>query len=276
MLKKIDGKKFYKDQDFSMINQNQKNINNESSIDHSFINHSSIKNNAIFTPLGKKSISPLFLNCHSTYYKNRLNKYLKTLDNYPCKHQNLKNNTIKLFDRPIYNFIFPENNKNSSERLNINCLSSHKNASLDISERKSKFDNLFLHINSKRKRINLMMNNKNKKTKNIEYFPKLLDLKNASMINKKNDKYKDKNILFIKLKDLNFEAEMKNTTRKNFITPDKYLFINSNDKANFLEKKTTYKILENIKFKFNSPIDKSKLQKFITNFNSFYSVNKFY
>ena len=96
------------------------------------------------------------------------------------------------------------------------------------------------------------------------------------MINKKNDKYKDKNILFIKLKDLNFETEIRNTTRKNFITPDKYLLINTNNNGNFLEKKTTYKILENIKFKFKNPIDKSKLQKYAQNFKSFYAVNKFY
>ena len=96
------------------------------------------------------------------------------------------------------------------------------------------------------------------------------------MINNKNDKYKNKNILFIKLKDLNFENEIKNTTKKNFITPDRYLTINTNDVAKFLEKKTTFKILDKIKLGIKSPIDRSRLQKYVNNFNSFLTINKFF
>ena len=96
------------------------------------------------------------------------------------------------------------------------------------------------------------------------------------MLNKRNDKYKDRNILFSKLRELNFENEIRNTTKKNFITPDIYLSLNSNDNSKFLEKKTSYKILENINFRFKSSNDKSKLQKFTKNFNLFSTVNKFY
>ena len=77
------------------------------------------------------------------------------------------------------------------------------------------------------------------------------------------------------MKDLNFEKELRNTTKKNFITPDRYLTINNNEEAKFLEKKTTYKILENITFRFKSPNDKSKLQKYAKDFNSLFAVNKF-
>ena len=277
MFQKIDNKISYKKHNLSSINQNNNTIH-DSSIDYSFNNnnHSSIMKNNILTPLENNSSSRTFLNNFSTKDKNSSNKNFNTLGNYPNNHHSLKNNKIKLFDRPIYNFIFPEKNKTIENRRTLNCLSTQKESKLDDKyEQKNNFNNIFFHIKTKRKKLDSIFNN-NKKNKNIEYFPKLLDFRSSSMINKKSDKYKDKNILFIKLKDLNFETEIRNISRKHFITPDKYLFINSNDKSNFVEKKTTYKILENIKFNFKSFIDKSKLQKYSKNFNSFYTINKLY
>jgi hypothetical protein len=63
--------------------------------------------------------------------------------------------------------------------------------------------------------------------------------------------------------------------KKNFITPDKYLSINTNEDANFLEKKMTYRILGNIRFKMKSPVDRSKLLKFTKNFDSLLAINFF-
>ena len=278
MFQKINNQRNNKSLNLSIINQNNNTIPQDSSLDYSFHihNHSSISKNNNLTPLeNNNSISRTFLNSYSTICKRCLNRHLNNSENDPEIHQNLINNKIKLFDRPIYNFIFPEISKNSQNRQTFNCLSNQ--IKLDNkNEKKNKFNNLFFHIKSKRKKFDSILTHINKRNKNIEYFPKLLDLRSSSMINKKNDKYKDKNILFIKLKDLNFETEIRNTTRKNFITPDKYLLINTNNNGNFLEKKTTYKILENIKFKFKNPIDKSKLQKYAQNFKSFYAVNKFY
>ena len=278
MFQKIDNKISYKKQNLSYINQNSKTINHDSSIDYSFHNnnHSSIMNNGVLTPLENNSNPKLCLNNLSTNHINRLNKYLKTSGNYNIQN-NLNNNTIKLFDRPIYNFIFPDKKNIIENRKTLNCLSTQKESKIDNKyELKRNYNNLFFHIRSKRKKLDLVLNNNNKKNKNIEYFPKLLDFRSSSMINKKSDKYKDKNILFLKLKDLNFETEIRNISRKNFITPDKYLLNNSIDKSNFVEKKTSYKILENIKFNFKSFIDKSKLQKYAKNFNSFYTINKLY
>ena len=64
--------------------------------------------------------------------------------------------------------------------------------------------------------------------------------------------------------------------KKNFITSDRYLSLSPKNSGKFLEKKASYKILENIHFRFKSPNDKSKLQKYVKSFNLFLSINKFY
>ena len=253
------------------------NIQNHS-INYSTRNNSySIKYN-IRTPLRKNAVFNIFLNRNPKNLKKTLYKNIYTTENYPINKKEFKFNKIKLFDRPIYNSPFPENIKNNSmnEKSLYNISSSKDYNNRNHKENnKSSFNNLFFRIKN-RKRANYLLLDSNKKVRhNLEYFPKLLDFKRLSMINKKSDKYKDKNILFIKMKDLNFEKELRNITKKNFITPDRYLTINNNEEAKFLEKKTTYKILENITFRFKSPNEKSKLQKYTKDFNSFFAVNKF-
>ena len=138
---------------------------------------------------------------------------------------------------------------------------------------KNRYNTITILNKNKRGNLNLLLNSNKKK---YDYFPKLLDIKRSCILNNRNDKYRDKNILFTKLRELNFENEIRNTTKKNFITSDTYLSLNSNNNSKFLEKKISFKILENINFKFKSSNDKSKLQKFTKNFNLFSAVNKFY
>ena len=247
----------YRKTNLSII-QSKNKLNQNNSIDFISPNNnlSTINiNNNYSTPLRKFTISKLLLNnSNSTNYKDRLNHYLQIMQNSPINNKKLNLKKITIFDRPIYDSIHPENEKNdTTEHFLFNFRSG----------KKKKPNKFFFNLKSKNKR-------------NLEYFPKLLDLRKSCMINQINDKYKDKNILFIKLKDLNFENEIKNTTKKNFITPDKYLTISANKEAKFLEKKTTFKILENIKFRFRSPLDKSKLLPYTKNFNSFFTVNKFF
>ena len=261
----------------SKILTKSNNIQNHS-IDYSSRNNSyAIKYN-ICTPFKKNALNNLFLNRNQKNLKKCLFKNINTTDNYSINKNEFKFNKIKLFDRPIYNSPFPENTKNNSmnEQSIKNLYPSKENNNKNPKEKKMNgFNNLFFFIKN-RKRANYLLLDNNKKIRhNLEYFPKLLDFKRLAMINKKTDKYKDKNILFIKMKDLNFEKELRNTTKNNFITPDRYLTINNNEEAKFLEKKTTYKILENITFRFKSPNDKSKLQKYTKDFNSFLAVNKF-
>ena len=246
-----------------------KNNNLQDSSRYSTINNSSIFKKNIYTPLKSNSISKIFLNSKSTNYKNRLNKYIYTSENNSLLNENSKNNKIKLFDRPIYNFIFKENEK-KNQKYNRLILKRKSNNKIIKQNHKNKFYNLIFNLKKGGKNLNLSENNKN--IENFEYFPKLLDSR-ACVINKNSDKYKNKNILFAKLKELNFEKEVRNITKNNFITSDKYLTINKEDKTIFLEKKTTYKILENIKFRFKSPTDKSKLQKYVENFKSLYTIN---
>lgn len=243
------------------------------SIDYSSRNNSyTIKYNN-YTTLRKNAIYNIFLNRNKDM-KKCLYKNLNTSENYPINKKEFKINRIKLFDRPIYKSLFQENDKNDNTNENFLNISTTKdyNSKDNFENKKDRF-NTNLVFN---RRTNYLIFDRNKKVRhNLEYFPKLLDFKRLAMINKKSDKYKDKNILFIKMKDLNFEKELRNTTKNNFITPDRYLTINNNEEAKFLEKKTTYKILENIKFRFKSPNDKSKLQKYAKDFNSFFAVNKF-
>lgn len=266
------------------IKNNNNNSAYDSFIDYSSNNNSLITKNQTDKRLKNDSISKIFLNNLKNY---ELNSFLSTDINYSKTLSNSKIRKIKTFDRPIYNFLFSENitpnrlrKYKRTEEILYHLTPAKRTENETISNnskisqsQKNKFNKILIYKKTKRDYINPLLNNSKKQ---YDYFPRLLDLKKSCMINKKNDKYKDKNILFIKLKDLNFETEIRNTTRKNFITPDKYLLINTNNNGNFLEKKTTYKILENIKFKFKNPIDKSKLQKYAQNFKSFYAVNKFY
>ena len=263
----------------SKILNKSNNIQNHS-IDYSSPNKSyKIKYN-FCTPLRKNGLNSIFLNRNQKNLKRCLFQNINTTENYPINKNEFKFNKIKLFDRPIYNTLFPENVKNNSmneQSLKISLSKDYTNKyhNNDNENKKNRFNNLFYNIKN-RKRTTFSILDKNKKIRhNLEYFPKLLDFKRLAMINNKSDKYKDKNILFIKMKDLNFEKELRNITKKNFITPDRYLTINNNEEAKFLEKKTTYKILENITFRFKSPNDKSKLQKYTRDFNSLFAVNKF-
>lgn len=276
----------------------------DSLMDTSSNNNSSIIKNNKNTTLKNNPIPKIFLNKHFTNFpsnENRYqsNKYLHTY-NYPKIFQNQKrNNQIKIFDRPIYNYDLSQNTMPKMlNRLKRSRIKKYNNKSLclislennqdnnnsliyDYTEKKISFRNNNYNDNSlneneryKRRRFDYIVNSfKNRK---YDFFPRLLDSKRSIMVNNKNDKYKDKSILFTKIKELNFENEVKNTNRKNFITIDKYIDRNPKEKGKFLEKKITYKILDNIRFRIKSPIDRSKLLKFTKNFNSLFSINKFY
>ena len=249
------------------------------------------KNNKL---LRNKFIREIFINNYTTNFPTRenrhqLNRYLHSYINLPkISHNSKKVNKIKILDRPIYNYILDENTmpyktnrvkKKEIDKNNDQLLFSM----LSTTDNQNKNNNNLLYDyykfknnnnSNKKKKFNYFLNTL--KNKDYDYFPKLLDSKRDIMINKKNDKFKDKSLLFSELKDLNFDTEFKNTTIHNFITPEKFLAINPRSDANFLEKKTTYRILDKIKFKIKTPEEKSKLKNFIQNFNSVLTINKFY
>ena len=273
----------------SDISLNQIKNNNSTYAYDSFIDYSSDDNSLITKNhtdkrLKNDSISKIFLNNIKNY---KLNSFLSTDINYSKTLSNSKIRKIKTFDRPIYNFLFSENiapnrlrKYRKTEEILCHLTPPKRTENETISNnskisqsQKNKFNRILILKKTKRDYINPLLNNPKKQ---YDYFPRLLDLKKSCMINKKNDKYKDRNILFTKLKELNFENELRNIKKKNFITSDIYLSLNNNNNSKFLEKKTSYKILENINFNFKSPNDKSKLQKYVKTFNLFSAINKFY
>ena len=264
----------------SNIMKNYNNNSHDSFIEYSSNNNSSILKNVADLSLKNDSIPKIFKS-------QKLNSFLSTDINYVKTFSNSKIKKIKTFDRPIYNFSSERNcspykikKYKKTEEILYHLTPSKQpepnnnfNYSKISNTPKNRFNTILILNRNKRGNLNFLLNGNKKQ---YDYFPKLLDQKRACMLNKRNDKYKDRNILFSKLRELNFENEIRNTTKKNFITPDIYLSLNSNDNSKFLEKKTSYKILENINFRFKSSNDKSKLQKFTKNFNLFSTVNKFY
>ena len=256
------------------------NNSHDSFIDYSSNNNSSILKNAVDLSLKNDSVS-------KKIEPYKLNSFLSTEIDYSKTLSNSKIKKFKTFDRPVYNSLLKHNNtpfkikkyKKTEEILyhltpskqpDIKSIFNHSKIS---NTPKNIYNTIIILNKNKRGNLNVLLNCNKKK---YDYFPKLLDTKRSCMLNNRNDKYKDRNILFTKLRELNFENEIRNTTKKNFITSDTYLSLNSNNNSKFLEKKISFKILENINFKFKSSNDKSKLQKFTKNFNLFSAVNKFY
>ena len=271
------------------------NIHNDSILESSTFNNSSIIKNVKLTPKKSDIISTHFYNCSTNFpcrnNNSQINKYLHTYMKYPKIRRKSNYNKIKIYDRPIYDYLFQSKTINTMPNLKNRLQRNNQRMQNISTEKKNDDQNLIYDYSrikkNKRYKFNFPFEDISKKkifdsflnkytNKNYDYFPKLVDIKRSCMINKRNDKYKDRNILFTKLKYLNFNNEIRNTSKKNFITPDKYLSINTNEDANFLEKKMTYKILGNIKFKIKSPIDRSRLLKFTNNFNSLLAINKFY
>ena len=287
-------KSFNNDNNSSTNRIKNSNIYNESLMDSSSFNNSSIIKNSKLSPKKSETIPSQIYNCSTNFpcrdNRNQINKYLHTYVKYPKIKRKSNYNKIKIYDRPIYDYLFQSNSINTMPNLK-NRLQRNSQRIQNLSTEKNQNQNLIydysrIKINKKHK-INFPREDINKKkkfdsflnkytNKKYDYFPKLLDIKRSLMINKRNDKYNDRNILFTKLKYLNFNNEFRNTSKKNFITPDKYLSINTNEDANFLEKKMTYRILGNIRFKMKSPVDRSKLLKFTKNFDSLLAINKFY
>ena len=287
-------KSFNNDNNASTNRIKNSNIYNESLMDSSSFNNSSIIKNSKLSPKKSETIPSQIYNCSTNFpcrdNRNQINKYLHTYVKYPIIKRKSNYNKIKIYDRPIYDYLFQSNSINTMPNLK-NRLQRNSQRIQNLSTEKNQNQNLIydysrIKINKKHK-INFPREDINKKkkfdsflnkytNKKYDYFPKLLDIKRSLMINKRNDKYNDRNILFTKLKYLNFNNEFRNTSKKNFITPDKYLSINTNEDANFLEKKMTYRILGNIRFKMKSPVDRSKLLKFTKNFDSLLAINKFY
>lgn len=287
-------KSFNNDNNSSTNRIKNSNIYNESLMDSSSFNNSSIIKNSKLSPKKSETIPSQIYNCSTNFpcrdNRNQINKYLHTYVKYPIIKRKSNYNKIKIYDRPIYDYLFQSNSINTMPNLK-NRLQRNSQRIQNLSTEKNQNQNLIYDYSriktNKKHKINFPREDINKKkkfdsflnkytNKKYDYFPKLLDIKRSLMINKRNDKYNDRNILFTKLKYLNFNNEFRNTSKKNFITPDKYLSINTNEDANFLEKKMTYKILGNIKFKIKSPVDRSKLLKFTKNFNSLLAINKFY
>ena len=287
-------KSFNNDNNSSTNRIKNSNIYNESLMDSSSFNNSSIIKNSKLSPKKSETIPSQIYNCSTNFpcrdNRNQINKYLHTYVKYPIIKRKSNYNKIKIYDRPIYDYLFQSNSINTMPNLKnrlqrnsqrIQNLSTEKNQNQNLiydysrikTNKKHKINFPREDINKKKKFDSFLNKYKNKK---YDYFPKLLDIKRSLMINKRNDKYNDRNILFTKLKYLNFNNEFRNTSKKNFITPDKYLSINTNEDANFLEKKMTYRILGNIRFKMKSPVDRSKLLKFTKNFDSLLAINKFY
>jgi hypothetical protein len=287
-------KSFNNDNNSSTNRVKNSNIYNESLMDSSSFNNSSIIKNSKLSPKKSETIPSQIYNCSTNFpcrdNRNQINKYLHTYVKYPIIKRKSNYNKIKIYDRPIYDYLFQSNSINTMPNLK-NRLQRNSQRIQNLSTEKNQNQHLIydysrIKINKKHK-INFPREDINKKkkfdsflnkytNKKYDYFPKLLDIKRSLMINKRNDKYNDRNILFTKLKYLNFNNEFRNTSKKNFITPDKYLSINTNEDANFLEKKMTYRILGNIRFKMKSPVDRSKLLKFTKNFDSLLAINKFY
>ncbi len=256
------------------------NNSHDSFIDYSSNNNSSILKNDADLSIKNDSIS-------KKIEPYKLNSFLSTDINYSKTLSNSKIKKIKTFDRPEFNFSLKDNKtplkikkyKKTEEILyhltpsKQSYIKSLFNYSKINNTPKNRYNTITILNKNKRGNLNILLKSNKKK---YDYFPKLLDIKRSCILNNRNDKYRDKNILFTKLRELNFENEIRNTTKKNFITSDTYLSLNSNNNSKFLEKKISFKILENINFKFKSSNDKSKLQKFTKNFNFFSAVNKFY
>ena len=287
-------KSFNNDNNSSTNRVKNSNIYNESLMDSSSFNNSSIIKNSRLSPKKSETIPSQIYNCSTNFpcrdNRNQINKYLHTYVKYPIIKRKSNYNKIKIYDRPIYDYLFQSNSINTMPNLK-NRLQRNSQRIQNLSTEKNQNQNLIYDYSriktNKKHKINFPREDINKKkkfdsflnkytNKKYDYFPKLLDIKRSLMINKRNDKYNDRNILFTKLKYLNFNNEFRNTSKKNFITPDKYLSINTNEDANFLEKKMTYRILGNIRFKMKSPVDRSKLLKFTKNFDSLLAINKFY
>jgi hypothetical protein len=287
-------KSFNNDNNSSTNRVKNSNIYNESLMDSSSFNNSSIIKNSKLSPKKSETIPSQIYNCSTNFpcrdNRNQINKYLHTYVKYPIIKRKSNYSKIKIYDRPIYDYLFQSNSINTMPNLK-NRLQRNSQRIQNLSTEKNQNQNLIYDYSriktNKKHKINFPREDINKKkkfdsflnkytNKKYDYFPKLLDIKRSLMINKRNDKYNDRNILFTKLKYLNFNNEFRNTSKKNFITPDKYLSINTNEDANFLEKKMTYRILGNIRFKMKSPVDRSKLLKFTKNFDSLLAINKFY
>ena len=287
-------KSFNNDNNSSTNRVKNSNIYNESLMDSSSFNNSSTIKNSKLSPKKSETIPSQIYNCSTNFpcrdNRNQINKYLHTYVKYPIIKRKSNYNKIKIYDRPIYDYLFQSNSINTMPNLK-NRLQRNSQRIQNLSTEKNQNQNLIYDYSriktNKKHKINFPREDINKKkkfdsflnkytNKKYDYFPKLLDIKRSLMINKRNDKYNDRNILFTKLKYLNFNNEFRNTSKKNFITPDKYLSINTNEDANFLEKKMTYRILGNIRFKMKSPVDRSKLLKFTKNFDSLLAINKFY
>lgn len=205
-----------------------------------------------------------------TYVKN-----LKKINDYD---KPLKTERITIFDKPIYNNYF--NNDYSNEY--INNQSNNNNYSISFSGKKCKKnlvlneENKFSFLNTSNK-LDITRPKYIPKIEGFVYTPRLKSLETQKDLFKLNKEgYASKNILFSKLRDLNYEKEVINIGRQ-FITSDKY-FTKNNFNQNgpqFIEKKINYRILDNIKFNFKTPSEKSKLKKFELGFSFLNSVNKF-
>ena len=241
---------------------------------HSFHNNSITTKNHTDKPFKNNSISNIFTNSTKN---NKLNSLFKTSINFSKILSNSKNKTLQNF---IYHENYTQNKLKKYKKTDkiiyhltpTNKIKNEKRLNYSKIYRRNKLNNLLTLKKNEIGNRNLSLNDK----KQYDYFPKLLDFNGACLINKKNDKYKDKNILFTNLSEFNFEKEIRNINKKNFITSDRYLSLSPKNSGKFLEKKTSYKILENIHFRFKSPNDKSKLQKYVKSFNLFLSINKFY
>ncbi len=240
--------------------------------------------------------------------KNDFNKI--TFLSFGNNNNNEKINFNNIFDNPLSRNNFPLTNNTSEHNYYINY--SKTMAKMNKSQSKIKkntyyINNLIYKRNnsdsrrSRNKNLNpinlkLIYSFKNKKerfnkSKN-HFFPSLnyLDpeIKKSyeSLVNKTK-----KSLLFMEEKDLNIDSQIENLDKTKYITNKTFCnkrynstcqqiySYDSNKRQNynlpFLENKTIYKGLNNLKIKFSNPIDKARIKSLLTNFHQLIKINKF-
>ena len=215
-------------------------------------NYEKIQNNNISKTLYNKSLSQNSNMFKTVRTENKFflsyKKFLKSINNKISKHKKKpKKITLKILN----DFFKPE-----KEKVLIN-----KQEEKIIKSKvliKKNYNNEYKKINSTNNNLNY-------------YFPKLFNVPNNKILSP--DKNLDKsNFLFKNLKELNYEKEIRNLNliknNRLFMSEIKNNHIKNRNDPIFIERVFTYDILKNLRFKFKSPIEKGKFQKYINSFNT--------
>lgn len=236
---------------------------------------------------------PIFKRKNIINENNNNNKRNKKIINFnkSCKNiNNIKKVNTNFLNKEIKNKNIVENNENRNEtNTNFNHFQTIRNSDFKIKSNHSNLynNNNFQNFSSLFSQTLPTINNSIKKINKNFYFPKLIQLNNNNdfeEITCPKGNYKLRNNLFLKLKDLNlnFDKEVENIG-KDFITPEKIFLTEKQIKRNFLtpdikfiEKKSSFKVLENIRFKFGfkNPIEKAIAHKYLKDFHTINNINK--